>query len=77
MGRIRYIFRMAIPMTMPGKTSGNIAIWSRIQRDLIEARTISQAAKNVIATATVAEVTLTVMLFMIERIMPLSLNAVT
>jgi hypothetical protein len=54
-----------------------MAIWSKIQRPLIEARTINQAAKNVIATAIVADVTLTVMLFMIERMMPLSLKAVT
>ena len=66
-----------MPMTMPGKTNGNIAIWSRIQRALIDARTINQAAKNVMMIAMVADVTLTVKLFITERMMPLSLKAVT
>ena len=76
-GKYRYIFRIAMPMTMPGNTSGSIAMWSRIQRALIDARTISQAAKKVMMIATVAEVMLTVRLFITERMMPLSLKAVT
>ena len=43
----------------------------------MDARTISQAAKNVIAMAPLAEVMITVRLFMIERMIPLSANAVT
>src|SRR5678816_1799141 len=71
-GSIRYIFRIAMPITIPGKTSGSIAIWSSIQRDFIEARTISQAAKNVMRMAPVADVMLTVKLFMTDRMMPVS-----
>jgi hypothetical protein len=61
---------------MPGKTSGSIAIWSSSQRDLIDARTINQAAKKVMITATVAELMLTVKLFSTERMMLLSAKAV-
>ena len=64
-------------MTMPGKTKGNIDIWSSNLRPLIDARTINHAAKKVMATAAVADDTLTIMLFITERITPLSLKAVT
>jgi hypothetical protein len=43
---------------------------------LIDARTINQAAKKVMSTATVAELMLTVRLFSTERMMLLSANAV-
>src|SRR5262245_15213166 len=65
-----------MPITMPGNTSGSIAIWSKIQRALIDARTISQAAKKVMITAMVADVMLTVKLLVIERRTQVSLNAV-
>ena len=66
-----------MPMTMPGNTKGSIAMWSRIQRALIDARTMIQAAKKVMITAMVADEMLTVRLFRTERMMPLSLKAVT
>src|SRR5215813_9130089 len=71
-GTMRYIFKIAIPITIPGNTKGNIAIWSRIQRHLMEARTINQAAKKVIMMATVADVMLTVRLLKTEPTMLLA-----
>ena len=43
----------------------------------MDARTMNQAAKKVMIMAMVAEVMLTVRLFITERMMPLSLKAVT
>ena len=64
-------------MTMPGNTRGIMVSRSRLQRHLMAERVTSHAVMNATPTQAVAETTLMVRLFMMERRILSSLNAST